>query len=272
LASWADALLARWYRSNPHPGKIRLLRLARTFLRKSTIVAPICGTVRMELDPSDYVQREILLHGAYEARTLRLLGQLLKSCDAFWDFGAHMGLYTLQAATQLAPRNKRVLAIEPNPAHCQALQRNLLLNRLNNVTLCTAACGDTASLTQLITPDSDNTGGSRLGAYSKPDSRHTNLVVSVLPAAELARAFGLNQSTLVKIDTEGLEFAILDSLLTQARPSNIIVEYFKSNHDSENIRARFEAYRKLGYVLKTVDGEIWDGVADLTDNNIWLSL
>jgi FkbM family methyltransferase len=267
-----DALLARWYRSSHHPGKTRLLRLARTLTGKSTIIAPIGGNVRMELDPADYVQREVLLHGTYEERTLQLLGRLLKSCDAFWDFGAHMGLYTLQAAVQLAPRDKRVVAIEPNPAHCQALQRNLLLNRLNNVTLCTAACGDTESLTQLITPDADNTGGSRLGAYSKPDSRRTTLMVPVLPAAELARAFGLSQSTLVKIDTEGLEFAILDSLLTQARPANIIVEYFKSNHGGENMQTRFETYRKLGYVLKTVDGVVWDGAADLTDNNIWLSL
>lgn len=269
-ANRADLLFARWYRSPHHRGKTRLLRWAHALARKRTVVTRLDTGIVMELNPADYVQREILFHGGYEKQTLQLLDQLLETSAEFWDFGAHMGLYTLQAARALAPSGRRVLAIEPNPAQCLALQRNLLLNGLRNVTLCPVASGDASDLIQLITPDGDNTGGSRLGTYAKGDSRQTRLVVPVLPAATLARAFNLQASTLVKIDTEGREFAILDSLLTVARPTNILIEYFAANHPREEALVRFESYANLGYELRTIDGQPWDRVSALIEHNLWL--
>lgn len=270
-------LVSRYYRAAEHPGKLRLLGWLKRLLGVELVQAEIVPGVHMELDPADYVQREILFHGGYELPTLARFDLLLRDAAGFTDFGGHVGLYSLRAARALAPRGGRVFAIEPTVSNAQALLRNASLSGLRNLELCTAAFSDRPGILRMIAPHRDNTGGSRIGTAENvaDDQREIALHVAVRPAAELAALIPPACLDLVKLDVEGHELRILLSLFsaTPLRPRNILLEYLPDVFGNPSTEESASALRWLaaeGYELLTIDGQPFVSGGPLPDANLWL--
>src|SRR5258708_1543581 len=68
--------------------------------------------------------------GSYEWTMQRRMAGELKPGSVFYDVGANVGLYTLLAATLVAPG--RVYAIEPLAANVGYLRKHLALNGIQN--------------------------------------------------------------------------------------------------------------------------------------------
>ncbi len=269
---WRHRLVARYCRSGEHPGRLRLITLLKRLLGVSVVRTTVKAGVVMDLDDSDYVQREILFRGGYELATLARYDALLQDARGAVDFGAHMGLFTLRAARALALRDGRVFAIEPTPAHSVALLRNAALSGLTNIELCTAAVSDTPALLRMIAPHAANTGGSRLASGPVTgDLRAIPLHVPVLPAAELAALIPPDCLDLVKIDVEGHEFNILRSLLaaTPRLPLDILFEYKPVEFDYGPPETTLDWLRSLNYALLTINGDPFDPTSSLPEDNLW---
>src|SRR5690349_8071483 len=95
----------------------------------------------MDLDGRDWVTRYILMDGIWEPRITGMIMAVLEEGSVFVDVGAHVGYYSLLAATQVGPSGK-VIAVEPNPPTIQRLRRNLQLNTFTNVAVEEVACAD----------------------------------------------------------------------------------------------------------------------------------
>ena len=267
--------MARYYRTAEHPGRLRALSFVKRLLGVSTVRATIAPGVVMELDDTDFVQREILFRGGYELATLHRFDALLGDAGGVLDFGAHMGLYTLRAARALAARRGRVFAIEPTPPHAVALLRHAALRGLSNIELCTTAVSSSPALLRMIAPHEKNTGGSRLSSNpASHDFRSIPLHVPVRPAAELVSIIPPECFDLVKIDVEGHEFHILRSLLPVAPrlPRDILFEYKPIEFDYGPADENLGWLGSLGYELLAIDGSPFDPARPLPEDNLWAHL
>lgn len=74
---WRHRLVAAYWRRGEHPSKLRLLGWLRWLLGVRAVRTAVVSGVVMELDDTDYVQREILFSGGYELATLRLFDRLV---------------------------------------------------------------------------------------------------------------------------------------------------------------------------------------------------
>ena len=136
---------------------------------------------------------------------------LVATHDAVLEVGANVGLYTMFGA-RAAPGH-RYVAIEPNPASCGVLRRNLTLNGLEHVTVLEAAVvGAGAPPTvDLCFPDRDvyaaSAGAFVDGAVDLATPATRRLSVPAVAMPELVHGVEL-----VKLDIEGLELDVLSSV------------------------------------------------------------
>lgn len=158
---------------------------------------------RLELDP-DFVAdaSTAVMHQrgpGCEPELLHLLARVLRPGDLAFDIGANIGYFTLAMARLVGPTGK-VVAYEPDCRNIDKLIRNTQLNRIGNVTAVNHPLWHDAGLIRFY-PHWDS-GASSL-ARSAVD------YVEIL-ATTLNHEFALGGiPKLIKLDTEGSEFAIL---------------------------------------------------------------
>jgi len=140
---------------------------------------------------------------SYERFSANLLAGILNRAKLFVDVGAHYGFFTLLAATRHP--QLEILAFEPVPETAEVLRRNVSLHNLQNTTVRQMAVSSTEGFSAMwISQASDNCGFHVHPAA--PPLRQMNLPTTTLDAVLAGRTPG---PTVVKIDTEGHELAIL---------------------------------------------------------------
>ena len=163
----------------------------------------------MELDSRDFVTRNILTDGAWEARINGIAIAFLQEGSVFVDVGAHVGYHSLFASTQVG-LSGRVVAIEPNPPTAERLRRNIRLNRCTNIVVEEAACTEKEQQLELIQGPVHNTGNSSL--TTKNAFGANRVAVRGVPLDALIKTQNLQRIDLVKIDVEGAELQVLHGM------------------------------------------------------------
>ncbi|HEV2211104.1 MAG TPA: FkbM family methyltransferase [Verrucomicrobiae bacterium] len=158
----------------------------------------------------------------YERLTAGLLSRVLRRHRLFVDVGAHCGFYTLLAATQ--DPQLEIIALEPVPENSAVLRRNLKYAGVSNAQLLEVAAGDAnGRATFCVSVASDNCGfaphpaAPTLRQIEVPTTRLDTLLAEHAPCP-----------TLIKIDVEGAELAVLRGLegaLTRYPDLTLIVEF-----------------------------------------------
>ena len=135
-------MLFKLYRATLRLPKFRGQSRITAFLRRQLApsVTEIDG-VRMQLDPMEWAQIDILKYGCLEPSTLALFKRLLHPGDTYIDVGAHVGYHALMARKLIGPTG-HILAIEPQPYNCEKLLINASLNDIANITTVVAAVGE----------------------------------------------------------------------------------------------------------------------------------
>ncbi len=184
----------------------------------------------LEVDPDDFVGREIILTGRpYEADLLETVARHMPSGRArILDVGAHIGNHTVA----LAALGHDVVALEPNPAARRLLESNVRRNGLDDRVTVHGVAAGTANGTGTLVVDVDNSGAARLeiGDGPIPVRRIDDLVTDV---------------DLVKLDVEGRELDAIQGahrLLSTCRPA-ILAEA----HDDAAFDAIAGALALYGY-------------------------
>jgi len=169
----------------------------------------------MRLDTSDFLQRVIFLTGNWDEQIAVILRARLKPRDIFVDVGANVGYFSLLAATRCA----RVISFEPNPACASVLEENISLNLVKNVDVRRVALSDHCGSADLYFGIPGN-----LGAASFKTDRGDKVLV---PLETLERAMSGITPSLIKIDVEGSELAVLRgaiSILQRTDAPDVICE------------------------------------------------
>ena len=173
-------------------------------------------------------------------------GSDFSSYNVIVDIGANTGIPTMW----FAERSKaKIYAMEPFPFCIQQIQENVKINHLEDrVFPIQVAVSDTDGETQLYITDQTLTS-SLLENFA--DDQKGSMTVRTATLKSLMDENNIEHIDLLKLDCEGSEYLIIDSLdsETATRIGEIRMEYHNVDNDQMNGRAVLEKLKNLGFFI-----------------------
>lgn len=157
----------------------------------------------------EHVSRHLAEHGTWEPFETTVVAHLLRAAHSheaplLVDCGANIGWYSLLAAALGAD----VVAAEPMPTNASLLRENIGRNGFGDrITVFEGALGEHPGRADLYL-SATNQGDHRLHAEASWDPKRERPTISV-EVRRLDELVGSRQPTVLKIDTQGSEVAIL---------------------------------------------------------------
>lgn len=152
------------------------------------------------------------------------------------DVGANIGTTVLPLAIQFP--NAQFYAAEPHPTPASRFLENCRYNQIRNVKLIAAAIGMSNKMAQIHTCPT-NSGGHRLTGFQGRQEiedipQFGSIFVPLKPLIALFQECNIQHCDILKIDTEGYEVSVLNSLQDHLRPD--IVTYVVAEFGPEGLR------------------------------------
>lgn len=205
--------------------------------------------VFLELDLSDWLQR-LYYVGLVEQSIFNQLKTLVPVGGTFVDVGAYIGLFTCVMANHVGPTGS-VIAFEPMHECFEQLQRNITLNKFQNVQTQPFAVSNETGSMDLYLPEYFG-GTSGVAQVWNPGNWK---VFSHVSSVTLDSVFYCDALHLIKIDVEGHELEVL----TGARQ---IIEHHHPiilcEVTGPNQKAVFELLQSLDYEVSQIKGRDQD--------------
>lgn len=259
-----DKLLTPFLRLPHFKGKTRLEEMLRKWVWTPNQTRVFNG-VKMELDPAEWTQMQLLKRNWIEPRTLELYAKLLQPGDVFVDVGAHVGFHSL-VARQLVGPSGLMIAIEPQPYNAQKILANWRANNFTNLKLVVGAAGDRDGRVELN--DQSMTDRSLLTLRSDGGKNEAQrFEVPTLRLDSILDRQGITRVKLLKLDTEGYEREVIDGLGDRLGDVNHLVFEF--------LPARLEAFPVIkilgdrGFEIRSVEDRSWHRGDPIPENNLW---
>lgn len=166
------------------------------------------------------------------------LAHALQEGDCLFDVGANVGFLTVIGALLVGPSG-RVVAFEPVARNVAAIRRNAALNGFAQVTVVDKAVSDRSGTERLIRTRS--LGGAALAGADTPPDAVGEEEVEVITIDDVVVARAVPPPSVVKIDVEGAELAVLAGMeQTLARHRPVLI-YEIDGPDEATVAARAEA-------------------------------
>lgn len=194
-------------------------------------------------DNPDYISDKIESTGTfYEIELLSWIEEQKYRDGIFIDVGANIGNHTIFFSKIL---NRETWSFEPYGVAHRALERNVEVNRLNNVKLFEIGLSDSESFGEMFVQNDGNIGTAAIVNSSKSnDSVELKVGDSVLREA--------NSISLIKIDVEGFELNVLRGIRnTIDKHSPTLLVECMSSVEFENT---INYLSPLGYTPRAVFG------------------
>jgi FkbM family methyltransferase len=247
-------------------GKTRLDNLLRQWFWKPDAVRVI-HDIRMELDPTEWTQLQLIKRNWLEPATIALYEKLLRPGDVFVDVGAHVGFHSLVARKAIGS-DGLVLAVEPQPYNASRILANWRANGWTNLNLYVAAAGNRNGTVWLHDQAADDRsvlsllpgkGKNRAQRYQVPLRR----LEDIMAEAEVPSV------RVLKIDVEGLELEVLEGMGPRLRcADNIIFEFLQAPGRETEDRRLLDFLRDHGFDLLTIRGEAWAPGDEIPERNL----
>ena len=240
----------------------RLLRGERR--RRIVEAATVAGPLLLSRD--DRIMTPWLLStGCWEAGDTALFQRMLRSGMTFVDVGAHVGYFSLLAAS-IVGETGRVLAFEPSPENFELLQANVRNRGLASVSCFPWAVGaknGSANLHLAV----DNSGDHRIEPAEEQRAKIEVPIVALDSVPEITPPLHA-----VKIDIQGAEEAAvrgMERLLASSPDVFLVLEFWPYGivRFGGDPRRALDYYRSLGFVVRAQDPEV-EGPADWSDDEI----
>lgn len=238
--------------------------LIRFYNRKPRPIerSAVCGRI-MELDPGECVDSGLLFYPQlYDHREIALLRGALTEGDCFLDVGAHIGFYSLVAAS-LVGETGRVVAIEAEPQNFRRLARHVELNDLSQVQPIHRGVSDRHEILRLGL----NLTGNRSGSSFLSDNPE-GVEVACAPLVDILAEAGVSEIAAMKLDIEGFEYRALAHFFAHAPaslyPRMLIMEFFDERVELEGGNS-LELAQSHGY--RVLDRTRYNGVLVLPNGS-----
>ena len=272
-----DKIKLSFTRNWKFPGRERLARILRSSstLRnglKNGITWLNDEPVAIYTTADNYIECCVLETGSYENEIEKLISVSLKEGDVALDIGANIGLQSLRMG-RYAGLSGQVLAFEPLSHLQKKFAKNILLNRLTNITLFPFALSDIADDVERSVNDKAWNQGTF--SLTNIESSVSKQKIKIVVADEMPEIKALLKLSLVKVDVEGFELNVLRGMqktLARFRP-RIIFEYDHNYwiKSGQSIDECFIFLKELDYNIYQIFGagcELLDSSADCRSGNL----
>jgi FkbM family methyltransferase len=183
------------------------------------------------------------------SKEISVLKEYLKEGDTFVDIGANHGSFSL-VASKLVGSSGKIIAIEPQPALADLIEKSMSANNAAPFEVYQLACSDHNGSENFYIPKS--TSGSA-GLFKNFSSISASDVINVTLKTfdTLAEDIKFNGNVFFKLDVEGSEFKFLkgaESTIRHLRPS-IMIEINPSSFQAAgvNLEEMIKFLELLGY-------------------------
>lgn len=187
---------------------------------------------------NDYVGRAMYLWGEHDPRITSVLEAVLGPGDTVLDIGANFGVVGLFACKKVGEEGK-VHFFEPQPAIAQCLRKSMLINGYRQAVIHECALSNRSGSAEMAVIEVGNLGRTSMVSEDQqlPGER---IHVRVENAGEFVRALDCRQVSLIKIDVEGHEGVVLESMrdwMQDQKPGVVLFECHlgKDGFWSENV-------------------------------------
>jgi FkbM family methyltransferase len=189
----------------------------------------ICGT-------NDNIQKHIAIFGMWEPNLTSYLLSKKKPGGIFLDIGANIGYFSLLASRIF----DRVIAFEPSSRAFDILSRNIQMNGCNNVTAIQCAVTEQRGKLPLFE------GASIIEGFIKSTTNAFE-IVNCAPLQDYLSESDWRAVRFVKIDVEGSELSVLNSLLKSRHLLNENIELSIESNCNEDATAVFNTLSEIGF-------------------------
>jgi FkbM family methyltransferase len=217
---------------------------------------------------NDMISRAIYQTGRWLDAIANLALLLVEEVDQplILDIGANLGGYAVPIAQKLAPSGGTVYAYEPQRIVYYQLCGNVFLNRLDNCYPVHMALGETSG--QVEIPEIDYNQSSNNGAFSlivDYMSKQPSIVAASGESKQIVALRRLDdlqfprKISLIKIDVEGLELAVLRGAPATLQNSGyppLLLEAWTADWFVQQRRELCQFLENLGYQLFFFGDEI----------------
>jgi FkbM family methyltransferase len=168
--------------------------------------------------------------GKHERTYVNTFASYLNPGNMVFDIGAQAGYFTL-VASRLVGSQGRVIAFEPFPKNIDYIKAHCQLNSCHNIALLEVAVGGSSG-TRIF-----QSANALMGHIVEPDSATLSdsedaLSVNVVTLDDLPAGYQTLRPNVMKIDTEGMEYWVLQgakTLIQQCRPILFIATHGEIN-------------------------------------------
>ena len=244
--------------------KLRTIKVGHR-ITDSAIAAWVCGDgaavaelrygARAVVFINDYVGRAMYLWGEHDPRITSVLDAVLRPGDTVLDIGANFGVVGLFACKKVGEQGK-VHLFEPQPAVAQFLRTSMLINGYRQAVIHECALSSRSGSAEMAIIDAGNLGMATLLSEDEQLAAE-RIRVRVENAGEFVRALECQQVSLIKIDVEGHEGVVLESMrdwMQEVKPGVVLFECHvgKDGFWSENVVTLLSGmgYEFLAYDLR----------------------
>ena len=209
--------------------------------------AKLMNGMRVLVPSAPRVEQEIFLFGEWEPLFTRYIQDMQADGLIFLDVGANIGYFSLLASAHF----EQVHAIEASPSTSHRLRQNIEANNLKNVVVYECAVGGTKGHIDFYQDERQRGAASTiLNEYSVFEAR-----VPIAPLEDILEGVEWSRVRLIKIDVEGLEAPVLDSIFRLRKQSMEGLEVFVEFDPSRpNTWSSIEAFLQAGYSAFVVQG------------------
>jgi len=179
------------------------------------------------VDPADnFVAQKLLHDGAYALKEIKLASQFLKKNSNCLMLGGHIGSLVIP----LAKLCKELTVFEANPKSFEFLNKNILLNNIQNVKVYNKAVNHEEKPIRFLV-SKDNSGGSKRFPmtldkgyfYDNPDE----IMVEGIVLDDFIKA---NSFDLIFVDIEGSEYFAFKGMQKIFKQSKVLITEFVPHH------------------------------------------
>ena len=166
--------------------------------------------IKIRVDLSQIIDREIYLSGSYEKEQILFLQTLLKKNNVsnFFDVGSNIGYYSLYFRDI-----PNIFAFEPNSKNFESLKFNKKLNNQKNIRLFDFGLSDSNSECEIWYTDKNKMGGSSIFHEKDPELKKYSdkkIIKEKIKVKKLDDVVDIkNSNNLIKIDVERHEIFVL---------------------------------------------------------------
>jgi|GEM_PF-3901216 len=177
----------------------------------------------------------ILFDKSFEPQSMRIWCRLAKAATGILDIGAHVGVYSLSAASLRSDLD--VHAFEPNPHAYTRLRVNKMVNGFKRIIEHAFAVGNANKYVEFSwfkKPTLQIASGAGIGHRNDEASENTIVPMRMLDGTGLAAVLGAKP--LVKIDVEGAEAATIQGMseILALKPDVILESFSPAACDAIN--------------------------------------